>query len=231
MSYSHAAGRLERAAPPAVLPPDWPGPGPIDLSVHDFAHGSSLLECWYVSARLCIATGEELSLHATFLRQAGSPGAGIGRAAWRHSASWSLRDPTRWGSPARGELELEEEATPQTFPAPGSRILAFSSAGNLLSRTVEHTYQLDLQDKVSGNACMLTLSPAQPALRCKDGVVQNHDELMFYYYVPRCAVAGHVVIGGTSRRVLEGLAWYDHEFGGLPAQGPSLRSHVVRKRP
>jgi hypothetical protein len=74
---------------------------------------------------------------------------------------------------------------------------------------------------------MLTLIPAQPALRCAGGVVRNHDEIMFYYYVPRCAVTGHVVIGGRSRRVLDGLAWY--EFGGLPAQaGP--RSQVARKR-
>jgi predicted secreted hydrolase len=74
---------------------------------------------------------------------------------------------------------------------------------------------------------MLTLTPA---LRCKGGVAQSNDEIMFYYYVPRCAVIGHVVIGGTSRRVLEGLAWYDHEFGGLPAQKPDPRSQVVRKR-
>jgi predicted secreted hydrolase len=230
MSYSYAAaGSLRRAVPAAVLPPDWPGPGPIDLSLHDFAHASSMLESWYVSARLRTATGCELSLQATFLRQAGNHAAASGRAAWRHSASWSLRDPTRWGESSRPVPDQEGNHTPQIFPASGSRILAFNKAGNLLSKTVEHTYQLDLQDKVSGSACALTLIPQQPALRCRDGIVRNGDEIMFYYYVPRCRVTGHVVVDGASQRVLDGLAWYDHEFGGLPRQGPALRPQTVRK--
>jgi hypothetical protein len=46
---------------------------------------------------------------------------------------------------AAGRLERAAPAAVLPPDWPGS-ILAFSSAGNLLFKTVEHTYQLDLQD-------------------------------------------------------------------------------------
>jgi predicted secreted hydrolase len=48
--------------------PDWPGPGPIDLAVHDLPHASAGLEWWYVNSHLRAAGGAGFSLFASFLR-------------------------------------------------------------------------------------------------------------------------------------------------------------------
>jgi predicted secreted hydrolase len=46
---------------------------------------------------------------------------------------------------------------------------------------------------------------------------------MFYYYVPRCTVAGRVVVDGASEQVVGGLGWYDHEFGGVSPERANVR--------
>lgn len=50
---------------------------------------------------------------------------------------------------------------------------------------------------------------AEPVLQGEDGVV-NH---MYYYYFPSMMVSGTVTINGVTREV-EGLGWYDREYGG-----------------
>ena len=35
-------------------PADWPGPGPIDLDLHDLPHASSTMEWWYVNTHLTL---------------------------------------------------------------------------------------------------------------------------------------------------------------------------------
>jgi geranylgeranyl pyrophosphate synthase/predicted secreted hydrolase len=47
---------------------DWPGPGPIDLSVHDLPHPACGVEWWYVKAHFVTVTGRNLSVFAAFFR-------------------------------------------------------------------------------------------------------------------------------------------------------------------
>ena len=52
-----AASRVQQVARLAdqrrgAHPPDWPGPGAIDLSVQDLPHGSATLEWWYLNCHL-----------------------------------------------------------------------------------------------------------------------------------------------------------------------------------
>ena len=55
-----------------------------------------------------------------------------------------------------------------------------------------------------------------PTRHGDDGVVRGvHGEDMFYYFVPRCAVAGTVLLDGA-RHAVTGEGWYDHEFGCPP---------------
>ncbi|MEW5741551.1 MAG: polyprenyl synthetase family protein [Myxococcota bacterium] len=65
----------------------------------------------------------------------------------------------------------------------------------------------------------LTLTLRKPPVRHgDDGVVRGvHGEDMFYVFVPRCGVAGQVLLDGQ-RHELSGQGWYDHEFGCPPPQ-------------
>src|SRR6185295_8141207 len=59
-------------SPPATatsaIPLDWPGDGPIDLSVHDCPHASAAMEWWYVNAHVSTHEGRPFSLFAAFFR-------------------------------------------------------------------------------------------------------------------------------------------------------------------
>ena len=47
-----------------------------------------------------------------------------------------------------------------------------------------------------------------------DGTVRGTSgDHMFYYFSPRCALAGVVTVDGVRETIVEGTAWYDHEFG------------------
>jgi geranylgeranyl pyrophosphate synthase/predicted secreted hydrolase len=70
-------------------PEDWPGPGPIDLEVHDLPHGSSTLEWWYVNTHLQLEGGRQVSIFAAFFRQAASAD---GRH-FTHSIAWGMSFP------------------------------------------------------------------------------------------------------------------------------------------
>lgn len=63
----------------------------------------------------------------------------------------------------------------------------------------------------------LTFTAKKPAVRHGDnGLVRGvHGEDMFYYFVPRCEVAGSLLLDGA-RHALAGTGWYDHEFGRPP---------------
>lgn len=65
----------------------------------------------------------------------------------------------------------------------------------------------------------LTLTLQKPPIRHGDeGVVRGvHGEDMFYVFVPRCGVEGHLLLDGA-RHELTGQGWYDHEFGCPPPQ-------------
>src|SRR5688572_6369863 len=76
----------------ALRPADWPGPGPIDLAVHDLPHASSTLEWWYVNAHLATASGRDVSLFASFFRTAVGRNEDAGNHIYAHALTWALVD-------------------------------------------------------------------------------------------------------------------------------------------
>ncbi len=69
---------------------DWPGPGPIDLSVHDAPHASSSLEWWYVNAHLELEGGQQVAVFAAFFRQLANDADGDRPRTHTHSVAWGL---------------------------------------------------------------------------------------------------------------------------------------------
>lgn len=63
----------------------------------------------------------------------------------------------------------------------------------------------------------LTFTAKKRAVRHgENGLVRGvHGEDMFYYFVPRCEVSGHLSLDRT-RLTVSGSGWYDHEFGRPP---------------
>jgi geranylgeranyl pyrophosphate synthase/predicted secreted hydrolase len=76
-------------------PADWPGPGPIDLSIHDLPHASSTLEWWYVNSHVVTKDGRHLSFFAAFFRQAKGRNKDTGAFDYAHSVTWALVDVDR----------------------------------------------------------------------------------------------------------------------------------------
>jgi geranylgeranyl pyrophosphate synthase/predicted secreted hydrolase len=95
--------------------------------------------------------------------------------------------------------------------------------GDRFVKNTRGEYELELRDERSGVGCQLRFSLRKPPTRYgNDGVVHGvANELMFYYFVPRCAVSGTVTLEGKTETLSEGRGWYDHEFGFVPSQpGP-----------
>lgn len=81
--------------PPTIshpLPADWPGPGPINLAVHDLPHDSSTIEWWYVNSHLTLVDGRQCSLFASFFRLAIGRDEATGQFRYAHSLTWALSD-------------------------------------------------------------------------------------------------------------------------------------------
>ena len=76
-------------------PSDWPGPGPIDLAVHDLPHGSSTTEWWYMNTHLTVGEGRKLSLFACFFRQVKGQDPVTKEPLYAHSTTWALSDVDR----------------------------------------------------------------------------------------------------------------------------------------
>jgi geranylgeranyl pyrophosphate synthase/predicted secreted hydrolase len=95
-------------------PADWPGPGPIDLSVHDLPHRSSTTEWWYLNAHFQTADGRQLSLFAAFFRIVKGENIETSSFEYAHSLTWALTDvdrqvyyPESRVDPAAPEMGLE----------------------------------------------------------------------------------------------------------------------------
>jgi geranylgeranyl pyrophosphate synthase/predicted secreted hydrolase len=240
---------------------DWPGPGPIDLSVHDAPHASSTLEWWYVNGHLQLAGGQNVAVFAAFFRQLANE-EGKGRArAYTHSVAWglSLNDEHRYLSkvavdsraPEVGLQNLDagvkndderiERAYREvlrkgkipgptrmfhTTPRVGEDRLALDYDGDRFEKLVDGRYRLLLHDATSDASCELLFQLQKPPTRYgDDGVVHGvSGERMFYYFVPRAKVTGHVRLGAKTKPVVRGDGWYDHEFGFMPARpsGPVI---------
>jgi geranylgeranyl pyrophosphate synthase/predicted secreted hydrolase len=69
---------------------DWPGPGPIDLSVHDAPHASSTLEWWYVNTHLELQSGQKVAVFAAFFRQLAEEGDAVRSRVYTHSVAWGM---------------------------------------------------------------------------------------------------------------------------------------------
>ncbi len=77
----------------SVYPADWPGEGPIDLSIHDLPHQSSTTEWWYINSHLEIADGRKYSLFASFFRIIAGYDKETKEPQYAHSMTWALSDP------------------------------------------------------------------------------------------------------------------------------------------
>jgi geranylgeranyl pyrophosphate synthase/predicted secreted hydrolase len=249
----------------ASVPSDWPGPGPIDLEVHDLPHASATLEWWYVNTHVRTASGRDLSLFAAFFRQARGKNQETGEFEYVHSITWALSDPEndvyhpRVGvdssAPAFGLAKLDAgigfdderirralrevlergkiPGPTQIFasePCVAKHELSLEYGADRLHKRADGSYLLELHDPIAGVGATLTFVPQKPATRYgNDGVVHGvADELMFYYFIPRCEVSGSVTFAGVTERVAEGSGWYDHEFGFVPK---ALGTPVSAERP
>lgn len=87
--------------------------------------------------------------------------------------------------------------------------------GRTLEKLPDGRYRLRLQHPTEAVGCDLVVALAKPVVRHGDnGVVAGTSaEDMFYYFCPRCTVEGTVTLDGAPAAVVEGAAWYDHEFG------------------
>jgi geranylgeranyl pyrophosphate synthase/predicted secreted hydrolase len=93
--------------------------------------------------------------------------------------------------------------------------LSLQYGPDLFAKLDDGRYRLKLSDKRKGIGVDLVLTPKKAPVRQGDnGVVRgSSDESMFYYFIPRCEVTGTVVHRGLAHEVVQGQAWYDHEFG------------------
>jgi geranylgeranyl pyrophosphate synthase/predicted secreted hydrolase len=236
--------------------PDWPSPGPIDLAVHDLPHRSSTTEWWYLNAHLETADGRPLSLFAAFFRivkgrdEAGQP-TYAHSCTWALSdvgaKSYMAQSRVDPSAPEMGKERIENgrgsrdsrlnramleilqkgkvPAPDKIFEGPvhvGFRKLELDFDGSRLAKLDDGSYQLSLP------ICQLVFRPQKPVTRHgDDGVVRGPlGEDMFYYFIPRCAVEGTVIVGGRELPLKSGQGWYDHEFGG---PRPGLEEEMAAK--
>jgi geranylgeranyl pyrophosphate synthase/predicted secreted hydrolase len=245
------APKCAEAPRPGFAPPsDWPGPGPIDLAVHDLPHASAGMEWWYVNAHLHTEDGGEFSLFASFFRVKVGKDEKTGRPCYTHFLTWGLTDvrarkyhATTLLDPASPQIAVRRiddgkadedprvcRALREVFargrvPLPDQLLkwpgkvalhrLALDLDGNRFGKDEAGRYTLDLWDEGMKVGCRLTFSPRKPAVRHGDDGVTLLDSRreMFYYFIPRCDVAGVIHAGGTALAVESGSGWYDHEFG------------------
>jgi geranylgeranyl pyrophosphate synthase/predicted secreted hydrolase len=74
----------------AARPRDWPGPGPIDLRVHDLPHASSTTEWWYMNGHLTTEDNRRFSVFVAFFRQVKGRDPLTRRFQYVHSITWAI---------------------------------------------------------------------------------------------------------------------------------------------
>ena len=100
-------------------------------------------------------------------------------------------------------------------PFVGERRLELDYDGNRFEKLDDGRYRLKLWHRYHEVGVELDFTPKKAPIRHgEDGVVRGPDGAdMFYYFVPRCEVTGHVIMNAL-RVSATGSGWYDHEFGG-----------------
>ena len=73
-------------------PIDWPGSGPIDLTVHDLPHASSTTEWWYQNGHLTSEDGRNFAFFAAFFRQVKGKDPVTKAPDYGHSVTWAVVD-------------------------------------------------------------------------------------------------------------------------------------------
>lgn len=188
----------ERFDTPFYVQQDWPGPGPIDLDVHDLPHDSSRLEWWYLHAHLDVA-GEPMSIFASFFRMRLEDD---GEPAHAHALTWALIHPDQQGyvyealvdpdTPqiALDRLEREGPRDPRIRRATkevlergrvvGPDILLRAPArvgrdrlhleldGRVLHKQPDGSLRLRLSNEAGNVECTLTFTLAKPVVRHGD---------------------------------------------------------------
>jgi geranylgeranyl pyrophosphate synthase/predicted secreted hydrolase len=94
------------------LPKDWPGPGKIDLAVHDLPHLSSATEWWYLNSHFETPDGRHLSLFAAFFRIIKGQNKQTKATEYAHSFTWALSD-------ADGKVYFADSRVDQAAPEMG----------------------------------------------------------------------------------------------------------------
>jgi geranylgeranyl pyrophosphate synthase/predicted secreted hydrolase len=94
--------------------------------------------------------------------------------------------------------------------------LELDYAGARFDKQSDGSYRLRVSNDRVRAAADITFTPKKaPVRHGDDGVVKGHGgEDMFYYFVPRCDVAGTLTVRGETVKIAKGSGWYDHEFGG-----------------
>ncbi len=121
---------------------------------------------------------------------------------------------------ARGRVPLPDRLLRENGAVSLDR-LELDYDGNRFVKRTDGSYALTLSDAARGLGCELVFRPKKPATRHgTDGVTsRGTDHEMFYYFVPRCDVAGTVTLDGACLAVDAGTGWYDHEFGSTGEEG------------
>ena len=150
-----------------------------------------------------------------------SPRMGLDRLtrAEEGGATGAARDP-RVRRAMREMLERGQVPYPDHMfegtPFVATRRLELEFDGNRFEKLDDGSYRLVLWHAQKECGVDLVLTPSKKPVRHGDnGVVRGPDGAdMFYYFIPRMAVAGTATIGGVASPVKGGSGWYDHEFGG-----------------
>lgn len=114
-------------------------------------------------------------------------------------------------------------------PFVAERRLELDYDGNRFEKLDDGRYTLKLWHRYHEVGVELTFAPQKaPVRHGEDGVVRGPDGAdMFYYFVPRCEVTGHVVMNALRTPVAKGEGWYDHEFGGHREASAEQLDHVA----
>ncbi len=98
--------------------------------------------------------------------------------------------------------------------------LALRYGASGFEKQADGSYRVTIVDHDGKHGAELVFAPQKPPVRHgDDGVVRgNAGEQMFYYFIPRCAVTGSVMLDGERAEIAQGSGWYDHEFGGYVEQ-------------
>jgi geranylgeranyl pyrophosphate synthase/predicted secreted hydrolase len=128
---------------------------------------------------------------------------------------------------AAGRIPLPDRLLAAEPRVPHDR-LALDFDGNLLTKTADGIYELDLIAHDGETGCRLRFTLETPVVRHgDDGIVRGvRGESMFYYFSPRCRVEGTLAVDGAWQGVAEGLGWYDHEFGDNQRMGRGYQATV-----